>query len=144
MLDDAYAGDRTALLVVDPYNDFMSEGGKLYDRIKETAEAAGMFGNLRKLLAAVRTAGIRVFIVPHHRSHPGDFDGWRHMNPVQVAASRGRLFEVGSWGGEWHPEFGPQPATWSSTSTGRRAASPTPTSTRNSSSGAFSGSSWLG
>jgi nicotinamidase-related amidase len=24
------AADKTALLIVDPYNDFMSEGGKLY------------------------------------------------------------------------------------------------------------------
>jgi nicotinamidase-related amidase len=26
-----YPPGRTALLVVDPYNDFMSEGGKLYE-----------------------------------------------------------------------------------------------------------------
>lgn len=26
-----YAADRTALLSVDPYDDFMSEGGKLYE-----------------------------------------------------------------------------------------------------------------
>ncbi len=109
MSDEAYAAGRTALLVVDPYNDFLSEGGKLYDRVKGTAETAGMFGNLRKLLVAVRSAGIQVFIVPHHRSHPGDFDGWRHMNLIQVAASHGQVFAVGSWGGEWHPEFGPKP-----------------------------------
>jgi len=108
MLDDAYAADRTALTVVDPCNNFLSEGGKLYDRIKDTTEAAGMFGNLRRLLATVQSAGIPVFVVPHHRSHPGDFAGWRHMNPVQAAASHGRLFEVESWGGEWHPESGEQ------------------------------------
>jgi nicotinamidase-related amidase len=34
-----YAADRTALLIIDPYNDFMSEGGKLYERTRETAEA---------------------------------------------------------------------------------------------------------
>ena len=27
----------TALLVIDPYNDFLSEGGKLWERTKETA-----------------------------------------------------------------------------------------------------------
>ncbi len=35
-----YVADRTALLIVDPYNDFMSEGGKLYAPTKETAEAS--------------------------------------------------------------------------------------------------------
>lgn len=28
-----------ALLVIDPYNDFISEGGKLWERIKAVAEA---------------------------------------------------------------------------------------------------------
>jgi len=31
--------ETTALLVIDPYNDFISEGGKLWDRIKRVAEA---------------------------------------------------------------------------------------------------------
>ena len=30
MVDDRYARDRTALLFVDPYNDFLSDGGKLW------------------------------------------------------------------------------------------------------------------
>ena len=30
-------------MVVDPYNDFMIEGGKLYERTKETAEAVGFY-----------------------------------------------------------------------------------------------------
>ena len=29
----------TALLVIDPYNDFISEGGKIWGRIKDVAEA---------------------------------------------------------------------------------------------------------
>jgi hypothetical protein len=34
-----YDRDITALLVVDPYNDFISEGGKIWDRIRAVAEA---------------------------------------------------------------------------------------------------------
>ncbi|MGZ6116183.1 MAG: cysteine hydrolase, partial [Gemmatimonadaceae bacterium] len=29
----------TALVVIDPYNDFISEGGKVWDRLKGVAEA---------------------------------------------------------------------------------------------------------
>jgi len=36
-----YSTDDITLLIVDPCNDFMSEGGKLYERTKETAEAVG-------------------------------------------------------------------------------------------------------
>jgi nicotinamidase-related amidase len=55
MADGTYTAHRTALLVVDPYNDFMTEGGKLFNVIKETADASGMFGNLRKILPRVRS-----------------------------------------------------------------------------------------
>jgi ureidoacrylate peracid hydrolase len=34
----AYDKDVTALLVVDPSNDFISEGGKVWDRLKDVAE----------------------------------------------------------------------------------------------------------
>jgi nicotinamidase-related amidase len=104
-----YSAERTGLLIVDPYNDFMSEGGKLFNAIKATADASGMFDNLRKIIPAARSAGIQVFIVPHHRSHHGDFDGWQHINMFQKAGLPTKAFEVGSWGGEFNAEFGPQP-----------------------------------
>jgi len=31
--------ESTALLVIDPYNDFISESGKIWDRVKGVAEA---------------------------------------------------------------------------------------------------------
>lgn len=108
MNDNPYSVERTALLLVDPYNDFLSEGGKLYDKIKDTAEQVGLFENLRAILLKVRTAGIRVFIVPHHRYREGDYEKWQHLSPMQQAAKQSKVFAEGSWGGEWHPEFGPQ------------------------------------
>lgn len=108
MSDQRYTAKHTALLLVDPYNDFMSEGGKLYDRIKHTAEAAGTFDNLRSVLGTARQAGLQVFIVPHHRSRKGDFVRWNHVNPTQLSSATNAMFAVGEWGGEWHPEFGPK------------------------------------
>ena len=45
MTTNTFAADRTALLIVDPYNDFMSEGGKFYEAAKETAEKVGFYDN---------------------------------------------------------------------------------------------------
>jgi nicotinamidase-related amidase len=106
-----YTANRTALLIVDPYNDFMSEGGKLYNAIKETADASGLYDNLRKIIPAARAAGIQVVIVPHHRSHThgDDYAGWQHVNMFQAKNAPLKAFEVDTWGGEFHPEFGPQP-----------------------------------
>jgi len=70
----------------------MSEGGKLYERTKETANAVGFYENMPKLIAAVRAANIQVIIVPHHRWKEGDYKGWKHMNPSQIKANEDQDF----------------------------------------------------
>ncbi|MDP3859778.1 MAG: isochorismatase family cysteine hydrolase [Stagnimonas sp.] len=105
----AYDATRTALLFVDPYNDFLSEGGKLWPRLAEVANSVRLHDNLRALSSAVRAAGIPVFIVPHHRAEPDDFQGWDHPTPYQLGAAKVQIFAKGSWGGDWHPDFAPRP-----------------------------------
>lgn len=104
-----YPSDQTALLLVDPYNDFLSEGGKLWPAIKETAEACDLLVHLREAMAAVRQADIQVFIVPHHRWCAGDYKSWLHPTPFQIVTGEQQIFEAGKWGGEWRTEFAPQP-----------------------------------
>src|SRR5258708_241720 len=108
MTTTTYAADRSALLIVDPYNDFMSQGGKLYEATRETAEAVGFYDHMRQLIPAVRGGRIQVSIVPHHRWRESDYKGWKHMNPSQVWGNQIQLFAAGTWGGEFHPEFGPR------------------------------------
>src|SRR5262249_606192 len=100
-----YPKDRTAYLLVDPYNDFLSEGGKVWPRIKLIATQNGLLDNLRTLDHAVRAHGIPVFFVPHRRWEPGDYDSWDHPNPNQRLVMHGHHFARGEWGGEWHPDF---------------------------------------
>lgn len=77
----AQGGVETALLLLDPYNDFLSEGGKLNGLAKLVVDAVDMLNNLRRLIAAARSAGIRVFYVPHRRALSTDFAGWKHPTP---------------------------------------------------------------
>jgi nicotinamidase-related amidase len=104
----SYPVHNTALLIVDPYNDFMSQGGKLYERTKETADAVGFYDNIRKLIPEVRASHIQVFVVLHRRWWKGDYKGWRHMNPSQIRANEDQDLAARTWGGEFHPEFGPR------------------------------------
>lgn len=99
---------RTALLFVDPYNDFLSDGGKLWPMVAEVATAVGLHANLKAVTAAVRSAGVQVVIVPHHRWRPGELDGWDHPSPYMLGGYDSQIFAAGSWGGEWHPDFAPQ------------------------------------
>lgn len=109
MDDMTYPRERTALLFVDPYNDFLSEGGKIYPHVKAVAEQVGLLENLRRIDRAVRAAGIQVVIVPHRRWEPGDYEDWDHPNPTHRAIMKRRSFTRGEWGGDWHPDFAPKP-----------------------------------
>ena len=109
MTIQTYDKDVTALLVVDPYNDFISEGGKVWDRIKSVAEANGCVPNMLRVLNASRQAGLRVFYAPHHRYRAGDYETWKYIAPIQKAGWQRRIFEYGTWGGEFRAEFTPQP-----------------------------------
>jgi nicotinamidase-related amidase len=99
----------TALLVIDPYNDFISEGGKVWNRLKGVAEANGCVPNMLEILTAARKAGIRIFYALHRRYRPGDYETWRYIAPIQKAAWSSKVFEHGTWGGEIRSEFAPEP-----------------------------------
>ena len=99
----------TGLLVIDPYNDFISEGGKIWDRISAVAEANNCVPHMLQVLNASRKAGLRVFYALHHRYRPGDYETWKYIAPIQKAGWRSKVFENGTWGGEIRDEFKPQP-----------------------------------
>jgi nicotinamidase-related amidase len=104
-----YEKEITAILVIDPYNDFISEGGKLWDRVKGIAEANNCVPHMLQVLNAARKTGLRIFYALHRRYRRGDYETWKYVAPVQKAAWSHRTFEYGTWGGEIRPEFEPQP-----------------------------------
>jgi ureidoacrylate peracid hydrolase len=103
-----YRASQTGLIVIDPYNDFISEGGKVWDRLKGVADANGCVGHMSQVLQAARDAGIQVFYALHHRYRPGDYENWKYIAPIQKAAWSRKTFEDGSWGGQLRSEFEPQ------------------------------------
>jgi hypothetical protein len=50
----------TALLVIDPYNDFISEGGKVWDRLKTVAEANSCVPHMLQVLNAAQGGASRL------------------------------------------------------------------------------------
>ena len=86
MANVSYDRATTALLVVDPYNDFISEGGKIWPRIKAVAEANGCVPHMLEILNAARKAKLRVFYAMHRRYRPGDYETSQYIAPIQRAA----------------------------------------------------------
>jgi ureidoacrylate peracid hydrolase len=99
----------TALLVIDPYNDFISEGGKLWPRVKAVAEGNNCVPNMLKVLNDARKAKLQILFAMHHRYRPGDYETWKYIAPIQKGAWTRKTFEYGTWGGEFRAEFAPQP-----------------------------------
>jgi ureidoacrylate peracid hydrolase len=102
-----YERQLTALLVVDPYNDFISEGGKVWDRLKAVAEANSCVPHMSQVLNAARKAGLHVFYALHRRYRPGDYESWKYLAPIQQTAWSRKAFEAGTWGGEIRSELAP-------------------------------------
>jgi ureidoacrylate peracid hydrolase len=98
----------TGLIVVDPYNDFLSDGGKFWDRMKGVAEANNCVPNMERVLTAARDAGVRVFYAPHRRYRPGDYETWTYIAPIQRVTWKSKAFEHGTWGGEFAKAFEPR------------------------------------
>jgi ureidoacrylate peracid hydrolase len=109
MTSVTYDKQLTALLVIDPYNDFISEGGKVWNRLKGVAQANDCVSHMAHVLDAARKAGLRVFYALHHRYRSGDYETWKYIAPIQKAAWSSKVFEYGTWGGEIRSEFEPQP-----------------------------------
>ena len=101
--------DITALVIIDPYNDFISEGGRFWGRLKAVAESNRCVPNMSRTLNAARQAQLRVFYAMHHRYRPGDYETWEYIAPIQKRAWSSRAFEQGTWGGEIRTEFEPRP-----------------------------------
>jgi len=109
MADLKFEKEITGLLLIDPYNDFISEGGKIWDRIKSVAEANDCIPHMLQLLTIARKAEVRVFYAMHRRYRSGDYETWKHIAPIQKAAWSRKTFEYGAWGGEFRTEFAPRP-----------------------------------
>ena len=103
-----YEKEITGLVLIDPYNDFISEGGKIWDRIKKVAEENQCVPHMLQILEAARKSEIRVFYAMHRRYRPGDYETWKYIAPIQKAAWSRKSFEYGTWGGEIRAGFEPQ------------------------------------
>lgn len=96
---------KVALNLADPFNNFLSEQGKLYSYTKETVEGSHMISNIKLMLTAARKNKKQVFYAPHRHTEKGDYLNWRFLAPSHLGSKRTTLFKKGSWGAEFHTEL---------------------------------------
>ena len=82
------SGDRTALVLVDIQNDFVTDGGKYFVMIEELMKRNNVNANLETLLRSARDHGYPVFMSPHY-FFPHDHKGKTRLSPMEDLAIHG-------------------------------------------------------
>ncbi|MGE0641574.1 MAG: cysteine hydrolase [Thermoanaerobaculia bacterium] len=72
---------RTALVVTDPQNDFLSPQGVTWGVVGKSVEANGTVANIETLLKSAKAAGLPVFVSPHYY-YPSDH-GWQFEGALE-------------------------------------------------------------
>ncbi|MDQ3649216.1 MAG: isochorismatase family protein [Acidobacteriota bacterium] len=106
----SYPPDRTALLVIDPVNDFLSEGGAGWELTKTTVEKNDVVGNLKRAIEGARGRGISVLFGPmaYTEEDYADHQLQRRSGINRLMFER-KMFLAGSWGADFHANLQPRP-----------------------------------
>jgi len=99
----------TALLVIDPQNDFLSESGVVWDLVGEGVVKNQVVDKLSKLIAKAKESGVEVFYSPHY--YDKEFDAWKDNNPIDSLMFERKMFDRNSSGSDFHPDLTPDDAT---------------------------------
>ncbi|PYI14783.1 Isochorismatase hydrolase [Aspergillus japonicus CBS 114.51] len=90
---------KTALILIDPYNDFLHPDGKLTPLLKDLEEKETI-NHIQEAVAAARLHRIPVYYGLHQQWTPTAFQAWRHMTPNHVKQKEIKLFEAGTFGAQ--------------------------------------------
>lgn len=106
----SYPLDRTVLLVIDPVNDFLSEGGAAWEMTKTTVKLNGVIENLRRAIEGARRVGVPVLFGPMAYTEEDYADEHLHHRcGINRLMFERKMFIAGSWGADFHPDLKPQP-----------------------------------
>jgi nicotinamidase-related amidase len=83
--------ERTALVITDPQNDFLSPNGVAWGAVGASVQEHGTVANIEALLRAAKETGIEVFISPHYY-YPTD-DGWQFEGTLEVLMHNINMFD---------------------------------------------------
>ena len=95
----------TALVIIDPQNDFLSEEGVVWDLVGEGVVKNGVVGKLKELIAKAKEAGVAVVYSPHY--YDKEYQAWQNVNFIDQVMFDRKMFDRGGWGADWHPDLAP-------------------------------------
>ncbi len=105
----SFPPDRTAFLVIDPVNDFLSEGGAAWDLTKKTVEMNDVIVHLKRAMEVARARGIQVLFGPMAYTEE-DYanEQLQRRSGINRLMFERKMFLAGSWGADFHPDLQPR------------------------------------
>jgi ureidoacrylate peracid hydrolase len=107
--DFLFPRDRTALLVIDPVNDFLSQGGVGYPMTSSTLKLHHVVEHLEEAIDGARARGIPVLYGPMAFTEE-DYahEELQRRSAINRFMFEQRMFLAGSWGADFHPDLRPR------------------------------------
>jgi nicotinamidase-related amidase len=107
--DVTFPPDRTALLVIDPVNDFLSEGGAGWEITKNTVRLHDVVSNLKRAIQGARERSVPVLFGPMAYTEEDYADNELHRRSgINRIMFENKMFLAGSWGADFHPNLRPR------------------------------------
>ncbi len=104
----SFPRSQTALLVIDPVNDFLSDGGAAWDLTKTTVEKHDVVGNLKRAIEGARGRGVPVLFAPMaYTEEDYDDEQLQRRSGINRLMFERKMFLAGSWGADFHPDLRP-------------------------------------
>ncbi|MEN8143786.1 MAG: isochorismatase family protein, partial [Gemmatimonadota bacterium] len=82
---------RTALVITDPQNDFLSPEGVTWGVVGESVTENNTVANLERLMSAAKANGVAMFVSPHYY-FPTDH-GWKFEGALEVLMHNIGMFD---------------------------------------------------
>jgi len=83
--------ERTALVITDPQNDFLSPDGVTWGVVGKSVEENNTVANIEALLKAAKKHDIPVFVSPHY--YYGTDYGWKFEGALEVLMHKIKMFD---------------------------------------------------
>jgi ureidoacrylate peracid hydrolase len=104
----SYPTGKTALLVIDPVNDFLSEGGAAWELTKSTVKLHDVVGNLKRAIEGARAERVPVIFGPMAYTEEDYADNKLHRRSgINRPMYERKMFLAGRWGADFHPALQP-------------------------------------
>jgi nicotinamidase-related amidase len=99
----------TALMIIDPQNDFLSEKGVVWDLVGDQVVKNQVVDKLKALITKAKEARVAIIYSPHY--YDKEYNAWPNVNFIDRVMFDRKMFNRGTWGAEWHPELKPDDDT---------------------------------